>query len=97
MKIQANVDDYERALKNNKIIDIMEKYVILVGWKPLERERIKLNKDETCITSRLAGCKGIIRDMHCECKGGFFKSIGICSVVRAELWVSLKINPMPMI
>lgn len=46
--------------------------------------------DGACIAGRIAGCRGIIRDMYKECKGGFYNYPGICSSVRAGLWGILK-------
>lgn len=62
------------------------KTITMVGWKPPEKNWVKLNTNGLCFQGRRAGCGGIIRDMDEECKGGFYKSKGNCSAIKVELW-----------
>ncbi|XP_058756598.1 uncharacterized protein LOC131629816 [Vicia villosa] len=82
-------------MKKNMMIARSEKIVIWVSWKPSETGCVKLNTDGVRIRDKNVGCGRIIRGTDGDCKWGFSKFLGNCSVIRAELCVSLKGSSLP--
>ncbi|MCH98601.1 ribonuclease H protein, partial [Trifolium medium] len=59
--------------------------MVLVRWQTPREIWFKLNTDEACKDSGLAGCGGVLRGSHGEWIGGFAKRLGVCGAYVAEL------------
>lgn len=72
-------------MKSDGVVSSREKFIIMVGWKPPDKNLMKLNANGVYFIGMTSGCRGIIRNMHDKCNSGFSNHIGKCSDVRAEL------------
>ena len=63
----------------------------MVGWYPPPDGWLKLNSDGAVSgVSGLACAGGLLRNSDGKWAGGFIMNIGICSVLRSELWGMLQ-------
>ncbi|KAL4331212.1 hypothetical protein AHAS_Ahas13G0477500 [Arachis hypogaea] len=66
-KVERIIMDYiqrlDKAFEKENLIQNVKKREILIGWSPLPEPWIKINVDgAACVTTRKAGCGGIIRN-----------------------------------
>lgn len=58
-----------------------------VAWTPPAEGFVKINTDGALRpNSSIAGCGGIIRDSNGRWVAGFYKSLGLCFVIKSEAW-----------
>lgn len=83
--VQRRVEEYREVMKSNVVVAHGDKFVVMVGWKPLEENWVKLNTNEAYFEGRTSSRRGIIRDMYGDCNGGFSKHIVEWNYLREEL------------